>query len=457
MTRRSVLSEAAELLADLVSEGVRTICFLRSRRGIELIQRFARIAARGAGPPAARGADRPLPRRLHAPAAPRDRGTAGGRRAARGGRHGRARARASTSGSWTRRSASPSPARSRACGRCGGGPAGAPRGSPSTSPARTRWTSSSAAIRRSSWSGRWRRRSSITRTSGSSSPTCSPRPTRCRSRTPTRRCSASGGGSAPTLWSGSASCGAVARGATCRAVRGSRPGTSRCARPRRTRWRSWRQASGELLGAVEAERAFTTVHPGAVYLHLGRSYEVRELDIEGRRAVVDRFDGDWYTQPKKETEVFIERIVAKSDDPVGRRDGHRAVLRRGLGDRAGDGLPAQAALRSPGGRHGRSRPAGDELPHPGAVVRARRRAGRPRRASARGPAGGASRRRARPDRGPAAARDVRPLGHRRPVDQRPLPDRPADDLHLRRLSGRGGDRAARLRAASSAWWRTPRS
>jgi DEAD/DEAH box helicase domain-containing protein len=75
--------------------------------------------------------------------------------------------------------------------------------------------------------------------------------------------------------------------------------------------------SGELLGVVEAERAFTTVHPGAVYLHLGRSYEVRELDIEGRRAVVDRFDGDWYTQPKKETEVFIERIVAKSDDPVG--------------------------------------------------------------------------------------------------------------------------------------------
>jgi DEAD/DEAH box helicase domain-containing protein len=68
------------------------------------------------------------------------------------------------------------------------------------------------------------------------------------------------------------------------------------------------RSSGELLGAVEAERAFTTVHPGAVYLHLGRSYEVRELDIEGRRAVVDRFDGDWYTQPKKETEVFVERL-----------------------------------------------------------------------------------------------------------------------------------------------------
>jgi DEAD/DEAH box helicase domain-containing protein len=68
------------------------------------------------------------------------------------------------------------------------------------------------------------------------------------------------------------------------------------------------RASGELLGGVEAERAFSTVHPGAVYLHLGISYEVRELDVDARRAVVERFDGDWYTQPRKETETFIEGI-----------------------------------------------------------------------------------------------------------------------------------------------------
>src|SRR5204863_3049392 len=73
------------------------------------------------------------------------------------------------------------------------------------------------------------------------------------------------------------------------------------------------RGSGELLGAVEAERAFTTVHAGAVYLHLGRSYEVRELDIEARRALVDRFDDDWYTQPKKETEVFVERLSERRD------------------------------------------------------------------------------------------------------------------------------------------------
>ncbi len=66
--------------------------------------------------------------------------------------------------------------------------------------------------------------------------------------------------------------------------------------------------SGEMLGLVEAERAFTTVHPGAIYLHLGRSYEVEQLDIEGRRAIVSRFDGDWYTRPKKETEIYIEGV-----------------------------------------------------------------------------------------------------------------------------------------------------
>jgi DEAD/DEAH box helicase domain-containing protein len=71
--------------------------------------------------------------------------------------------------------------------------------------------------------------------------------------------------------------------------------------------------SGELLGLVEAERAFTTVHPGAVYLHLGRSYEVELLDIETRRAVVKRFDGDFYTRPKKETEIFIERLGASRE------------------------------------------------------------------------------------------------------------------------------------------------
>ena len=37
---------------------------------------------------------------------------------------------------------------------------------------------------------------------------------------------------------------------------------------------------GELLGSTEAARAHSTVHDGAIYMHQGRSYEVRELDLE---------------------------------------------------------------------------------------------------------------------------------------------------------------------------------
>jgi DEAD/DEAH box helicase domain-containing protein len=66
-------------------------------------------------------------------------------------------------------------------------------------------------------------------------------------------------------------------------------------------------ATGSLLGLVERERAYSTVHEGAVYLHLGEQYLVRELDLETRTALVEPFHGDYYTQPKKETTTAIER------------------------------------------------------------------------------------------------------------------------------------------------------
>ncbi len=72
-------------------------------------------------------------------------------------------------------------------------------------------------------------------------------------------------------------------------------------------------ASGELLGSTEAVRAHSTVHEGAIYLHLGRSYEVRELDLQRRRALVAPFYGDWYTQPKRITDTAIERLLDRRE------------------------------------------------------------------------------------------------------------------------------------------------
>jgi DEAD/DEAH box helicase domain-containing protein len=66
--------------------------------------------------------------------------------------------------------------------------------------------------------------------------------------------------------------------------------------------------SGEVLGTIEAARAYATVHEGAIYLHLGRSYRVLELDLRGRRVLLDPFSGDYFTQSKRESMTYIERL-----------------------------------------------------------------------------------------------------------------------------------------------------
>jgi DEAD/DEAH box helicase domain-containing protein len=63
-----------------------------------------------------------------------------------------------------------------------------------------------------------------------------------------------------------------------------------------------------VIGTVETARAHSAVHPGAVYLHMGAAYEVEELDLGQHRAVVRPFNGDWYTQPKKDSETWIEQV-----------------------------------------------------------------------------------------------------------------------------------------------------
>jgi DEAD/DEAH box helicase domain-containing protein len=65
-------------------------------------------------------------------------------------------------------------------------------------------------------------------------------------------------------------------------------------------------STGSLLGLVERERAYSTVHQGAVYLHLGESYRVASLDLENRTALVEPYTGDEYTQVKKDTMTSID-------------------------------------------------------------------------------------------------------------------------------------------------------
>jgi DEAD/DEAH box helicase domain-containing protein len=65
------------------------------------------------------------------------------------------------------------------------------------------------------------------------------------------------------------------------------------------------RSTGSVLGLVERERAYSTVHEGAIYLHLGEQFRVASLDHEARAALVEPFSGDYYTQAKKETMTAI--------------------------------------------------------------------------------------------------------------------------------------------------------
>ncbi len=82
-------------------------------------------------------------------------------------------------------------------------------------------------------------------------------------------------------------------------------------------------ANGEVLGTVEGARAHSTVHQGAVYLHIGRRYEVQALHLEEQRALVTPFDGPHYTQPKRASDTFIEKLLD-------RREAHGVSLNFGV-------------------------------------------------------------------------------------------------------------------------------
>ncbi|GAB4249000.1 MAG: DEAD/DEAH box helicase [Thermoleophilia bacterium] len=68
--------------------------------------------------------------------------------------------------------------------------------------------------------------------------------------------------------------------------------------------------TGDIIGTQEAEAALAFLHPGAVYLHMGETYLVADLDIAGRVAVVHRFFDSYYTHPRKEstTEIVTEEL-----------------------------------------------------------------------------------------------------------------------------------------------------
>jgi DEAD/DEAH box helicase domain-containing protein len=69
------------------------------------------------------------------------------------------------------------------------------------------------------------------------------------------------------------------------------------------------EATGQLLGTANATAADSTLHTGAVYLHQGVTYVVRNFDVDDDVALVEQADVDYFTSAREITDV---RITATS-------------------------------------------------------------------------------------------------------------------------------------------------
>lgn len=64
-------------------------------------------------------------------------------------------------------------------------------------------------------------------------------------------------------------------------------------------------ATGRVVGTVDAGAAHSTAHAGAVYVHLGETWQVASLDVEEHVAMIDRADPPWTTSAREVSDVRI--------------------------------------------------------------------------------------------------------------------------------------------------------
>ncbi|HET6532110.1 MAG TPA: DEAD/DEAH box helicase [Actinoplanes sp.] len=77
-------------------------------------------------------------------------------------------------------------------------------------------------------------------------------------------------------------------------------------------------ATGRLLGTVDPASSHVMLHPGAVYLHQGASYLVDELDLADAVALVHAEEPDWSTHARDVTDLSVVDVRAYRDaGPVG--------------------------------------------------------------------------------------------------------------------------------------------
>jgi len=70
---------------------------------------------------------------------------------------------------------------------------------------------------------------------------------------------------------------------------------------------------GTILETMDRGQAFREAHEGAVVLHRGETYLVKEMDLETRRIRVERADVDYYTDALKTVDLRVTRELSRRE------------------------------------------------------------------------------------------------------------------------------------------------
>ncbi len=70
-----------------------------------------------------------------------------------------------------------------------------------------------------------------------------------------------------------------------------------------------------VIGEVDRPSAFWMVHPGAIYLHQGETFRVTRLDLEQDEAHLLPVQTDYFTEPRRQTDIELEQERARQGIP----------------------------------------------------------------------------------------------------------------------------------------------
>lgn len=75
----------------------------------------------------------------------------------------------------------------------------------------------------------------------------------------------------------------------------------------KTRYKLLNRETGREITEMDESQAFKELHPGAIYMHEGNSYEILDLNLTSHTAEGIPFEGDYYTVPNGQGETRIIR------------------------------------------------------------------------------------------------------------------------------------------------------